>query len=427
VTVGASSAQAQYRVATPTDPRRPRVCFVWTSPAILDLLLQSKTEHAGGAEVQLSMIGRELAARGWAVSFVVCDEGQGAEVVTPDGIRVLSAYRRIGGLPGVRFWCHKLPGLWGALSRAGADVYVVRGRSWLLGVVTVLSRWRGSRAVYWTASAADARRNGGARWGQLSPTAVLGRYGVGKADLLIVQSKGQQHRSLHELHRTSALVRNIWTNGGSTAPAHGSFVLWVGEMRAIKQPWICLEVARRLPGVRFCLVGGRDEGDPSLLDRMRAAASHLPNVALVGHVPFAAIAAYFERARVLLCTSESEGFPNTFLQAWGRGVPVVSTVDPDEVICRHGLGYHGRDPDELAGGIRRLLSRPAHRAAIGQRARDYVRAYHDPSVVIPKLERLLGGLTEARHEAGSTVASPVEPKDSLGLGTQTSASDARIV
>jgi len=225
------------------------------------------------------------------------------------------------------------------------------------------------------------------------------------------------------------VVRNVWRASSNAAPSRDT-VLWVAEMRPRKRPELCLEVAERLRAVQFVLVGGRDESDSSLFERIRQRAGSQENVHMTGHIPFDQVAQYYARARLLLSTSRpagEEGFPNTFLQAWGCGIPVVSTVDPDEVICRHGLGYHGRDPDELAGGIRRLLSRPAHRAAIGQRARDYVRAYHDPTVVIPKLERLLRDVTEARHEAGSTPASPVEPKDSLGLGTQTSASDARVV
>ena len=36
---------------------------------------------------------------------------------------------------------------------------------------------------------------------------------------------------------------------------------------------------------------------------------------------------------MLLSTSDFEGFPNTFLEAWSVGLPIVSTFDPDTVFA----------------------------------------------------------------------------------------------
>jgi hypothetical protein len=47
----------------------------------------------------------------------------------------------------------------------------------------------------------------------------------------------------------------------------------------------------------------------------------------------------FAGAIALLCTSELEGFPNTFLDAGCFGVPVLSLgIDPDGMITREGGG-----------------------------------------------------------------------------------------
>ena len=64
-----------------------------------------------------------------------------------------------------------------------------------------------------------------------------------------------------------------------------------------------------------------------------AEARTLPNLVLHGAVPRERMAAMYGGAALLLCTSRYEGFPNTFIEAWSLGIPVVSTIDPDGLIA----------------------------------------------------------------------------------------------
>jgi glycosyltransferase involved in cell wall biosynthesis len=62
------------------------------------------------------------------------------------------------------------------------------------------------------------------------------------------------------------------------------------------------------------------------------AAKDLPNLEVLGFLPLQEVEKHFDRASVFVSTSEAEGFPNVFLQAMRRGIPIVSFVDPDGII-----------------------------------------------------------------------------------------------
>ena len=84
---------------------------------------------------------------------------------------------------------------------------------------------------------------------------------------------------------------------------------------------------------------------------------------------------------VFVNTSDSEGFPNTYLQAWARGTPVVAFFDPDGVVAREGLGYAVRSIAEMRAAVVELLTNPARWTEMSNRCQRYVAERHGKSAV----------------------------------------------
>jgi glycosyltransferase involved in cell wall biosynthesis len=125
--------------------------------------------------------------------------------------------------------------------------------------------------------------------------------------------------------------------------------------------------------VHFTLAGGPMPyaSGRTYFDDVQAAAAQLPNVSLPGAIRYTESGQWFDRARIFLNTSSIEGFPNTFLQAWIRGVPVVSFFDPDGLIRRLRLGAVATSVDDMREAIKGLLDQDAHREEVGRRAREF--------------------------------------------------------
>jgi glycosyltransferase involved in cell wall biosynthesis len=96
-----------------------------------------------------------------------------------------------------------------------------------------------------------------------------------------------------------------------------------------------------------------------------------------------------------------EGFPNTFLEAWSFGLPVVSTFDPDRLIAERQLGIAAEDTAGLTEGIRRLLQSSDEWRQCSTRARLYYVENHTLDAVMPRfvgifLDALNDGRTHIR-------------------------------
>ena len=335
----------------------------------------------GGAEVQQSLLARLFAAHGHRVSMICLDYGQ-PQRARVDGVEVVKFCRMKAGLPVLRFLHPRVTSMWRAMREVGADLYYCRSASMWVGVLAEFCRRYGRRSIYAGASNKDFVPDVG---GQLAYARDrwLYRRGIARVDGIVAQNE-EQRASLRATHRRDAVViPSCYALPKRASGGARDRILWVGTLHVGKRPELLLELARRLPHRRFVLVGGPSAGAPALYERVRAQAATMPNVEMTGFLPLAEVEPLFDRARVFVNTSTYEGMPNTFLQAWARGVPTVATVDVEAPVQRAVSSI-----EELAEQTEMAFNDPS----LGERCREYYERNHAPAHVLARYEEVFASL-----------------------------------
>ncbi|MEM7278905.1 MAG: glycosyltransferase family 4 protein [Pseudomonadota bacterium] len=349
--------------------------------------------HVGGVERQMSILGPWLAAQGHEVSILTWDEGHPNDEII-NGVRVIKICKQSAGLPIIRFFMPRWSGLIAAMKKANADIYYQNCAELVTGQVAFWCRKNNRRFVYSVASDPDCEAD--LKKFKKTYERVLYRKGLELADAIIVQNRYQQSSLKSGFGRDSTILRmpiDGPTDVSMERPSQAR-VLWVGRLVTVKRLEWLLEISALCPDIHFDVVGPEYENTEQArlnLEQMREA----HNVTYHGRVALKDMAPYYRRASLLCNTSVLEGFPNTFIEAWANGRPVVSSVDPDGLISSSDLGRHFSSPEEAAGIISQIVSDPVLWQSMADASRSYFLDQHETSAAIPRFENVL--LNEAQE------------------------------
>ena len=371
-----------------------KVCIV--SLNIVPFFVRTPESQFGGAETQAGFLARAFESAGAKVTLVVANKKES----DPLPYRTENAFASEDGVPGLRFFYPRMHGIVEAMQRADADVYYQRNA----GAVTGIAAWycqRHNRVfVYGAGSDTDFSMrevimSGTSSWRDR----FLYMYGLRRADGIVVQNEQQAKACREAIHREARVIPNgiAVTNGDRFEARSGGPVTWIGALRPVKQPALFLELARKLPDLRFVMVGGPVDSDPGHAANIRAEARDIPNLTLTGRVAPEEVSRILAGSSALVNTSRFEGFPNAFLEAWTAGVPIVSLVDVDDVLTRERVGVVCDNVESLARELARLTADPAQLRAMGDRARELVRGRYSPEVLGPQYLQYFDELLAARR------------------------------
>ena len=344
----------------------------------------------GGSERDQWLLGTSLAAFGWSVIVGVRDGLEpgdrkfinGVEFIGIDRGKILVAWYRF-------------------LSAQRPDWWYWECATHLLGPAVEIAKLVSVRTIFALGFDSEVEPRHALvyrqRWWPLYA------WGLARIDRIFAQHRGQISKLPPRLQSKAYVLPKVCILPGvigdeiaiKTHAMRDNYVAWVGMLREHKRPDLLVEIARKMPDIRFIVCGGPSTCMTPLgySDRVINELRALPNVEYLGQVLPDRAQQIIANAAILLSTSDEEGFPNIFVQAWSSGTPIVTLkVDPDRIIDRISLGAVSGNMERAIRDIRVLLDSPQRRDQIATRARKFIVENHSAATVVSLFESALHGL-----------------------------------
>lgn len=347
------------------SPKRPNIVVVL--PSYFE-------EMMGGAELQAKFLAEYANANHLNVSYIFLSDGR--HNLNPLGIRLFPlAKRRIyQKIYNIKFpYTYSLLKL---LKKIKPDIIYNRVGTALTGGAAYYAQKNHCPFVFHIAHDQDVQLQA-MPWNKpvLIPEFKLMCYGIQRADAIIAQTQFQAGQLLQNYGRRATIISNGHPVPEDAAKNNDIIkVLWIANWKAIKQPEIFVKLAEEIDNnekIHFVMLG-RNDGYGELINL-----ANKKNIEVRGEIPNEQVNELLANSHILVNTSQSEGFSNTFIQAWMRRVPVVSLqVDPDNILQREKIGFCSGNFEKLVEDTKRLITDHNLRDSIGHRAREYAIEHH---------------------------------------------------
>jgi len=343
----------------------------------------------GGAERYAWHLTRALANAGWSITVGVRYALREGEEKVVEGVRFLGLSRRM----------HFLLDWYRFLKNERPDWCFSQCADHLWGPTAEIARWLGVRTAFSTMHDLDvqprkamthARKN---LW-------LLYRWGLQRSTLIFVQHHGQRDQLPVRWQPRTYVLPGIVSLPAAVVPhlERNGTVVWMAVIRPAKRPDRLIEIARQLPMIRFVVCGAPNYRlwDPMKIQRILSQLRSLPNVEYRGHVDPKETLKLIGNASLLLLTSDGEGFPSVFLEAWAAGTPVVSIkIDPDHKMQKEDLGIVADTVEGAVEAVRDLMTSWQRRHDMGMRARHHVEEAHSPDAAVQVFERAVATVSNS--------------------------------
>jgi glycosyltransferase involved in cell wall biosynthesis len=339
----------------------------------------------GGAEVDLYLLATELAKDSrFSISFVVGDYGQpGTEQI--EGVTLYKSLNVNNNL-----FLHSQK-IWKALKKANADIYMSEACSLGTTLNAFFCKVNNKVFIYRTA---HTRETDGSYFQQNKLRGIFVKWAFRQAKQLITQNDEDVRNISSTLGLSSIVIRNA-CRISLTLPEKDGSILWVGRSLPIKRPDLFFKLARQFPNKPFVMICTQGSKDGNY-DALSKEAESIKNLRFLPYVSFHEIDTWFERASIFVSTSDSEGFPNTFVQSCKAGIPILSlNVNPDGFLDKYHCGYCAEGNWLFFTEKLREWLVTDQAEQLGRNGLDYIKSHHDLSIIIEHYKKLFGSMIKA--------------------------------
>jgi glycosyltransferase involved in cell wall biosynthesis len=303
-------------------------------------------EPTGGSELQTALLAKTLSEHGHEV--IVIDNHFDNTPQQINNINLLST--TFLGWKKIRFFTQKLPNSIRHCFKQKADYFYVRGINYMYIIPLLAAKKNKAKFIIGIPHDKDTlnflERLKYLYTSKISITSWILRdlpshliYNIllKKADLILVQHTGQM-RELKKRKIESKIFSNIASNYQNKRKNERNSYMYVGSLNERKGINQLVELFQILNNVTFKVIGSfQSRSDEKKYNYFKA----FPNVIFWGQQNKEVVLEELSKAKILINTSGFEGFPNTFLEAWSVGTPVISlNVDPEGVIEKNNLGFY---------------------------------------------------------------------------------------
>jgi len=362
--------------------QRFKICFI--SRQAYPYISKKNYNSAGGSELQETLLAKELLKRGNNSSFIVGDYRQD-NYTKIDGLEIYKGFFSFN--KGILSKLLEPIYFWRLLSRINAYVYYRRTPHNLTLIMGLFCKLKRKKFIFAAGSDTHFQKEGLDKMGLISR--FIYKSSSRLASVIIVQNSFQKEKAKELFGIDAIIIKNLMElPEGISIKCNNPIVLFIGSIIEYKQPEIFIELARAVKATKFYIIGPCNDKEYSFF--LKEKTQGISNLKFCDYLPREKILELYKKDVILVNTSRFEGFPNTFLEAWSYGNPVISlNVDPDEVICKSKLGFHSKNFDSMVKDLIKLINDKNLRNGLGLNGRKYVEQNHSIEKIVRQFETLI--------------------------------------